>query len=778
MNENIEQEYHDAIRELSPVKRLSAPARSQFVRQAEIVIIPCGSTLFQQDEQIDDLLYLLDGEVEMRGNDEFCQQIIADNEASRAPLNRSWSCRYTALAKSRLVVLRINRFLLDRLISLDQTGLFTETDTAIDEQDQPADWKTHLLQSQLFTRLPPGNMHKMFSMLCDMTVKRGDQVVTQGMPGEYFYIIREGRCKVSRRTPDSDEQITITELEAGDCFGEEALISGERRNASVTMLTSGRLMKLAKRDFDQLMQAPDLKTVSLEQATALIEKGAVWLDVRCKEEIQQNCLVDSRNIALSDLKQVINSLAEEQNDLSENKPYILVCDTGIRSAVGAMILTEQGINACYLDGGLDLVPENYIQMSEQGSDHLPVLLKSEISTTTLPAESSDKVLSLSEQIRQVNSKVRSLKETLINENQLAKQWLCDSHGSLPVTNQEDLGMLIEARKKIDQIENKPAIRPKSSATDIETGRSELGLLREQLENAQQQLLEERERAVQDENISGVQDVSLKRVTEELEIIKTRLREQESYELQRRKGFEQRLAAERTKMHKQLSQFSLGLDPQQSEGKGLEIEKVKQIIALEMRHIIEKFKSVQAQQRQHQQMTIQNVRKQLQQQAALVIAKARQAQSDKEQAIAALREMQQQLNELRKQRADARTSNSAPDVPLLVDIESMGDQIDHAKRQLRAAESNLSVARVQGKQNKVQMEQVLNDESSFKTELIDWFASNDQFNINRDGLSEDQKLRLERIKKIAHEALEEALNGKPKLRRQGGDPDNQFFNSYK
>ena len=90
-----------------------------------------------------------------------------------------------------------------------------------------------------------------------VNVKAGDIVVRQHAEGDYFYIISEGRCSVTRETDLKQGGILLNELEFGDTFGEEALITDARRGATVTMLTDGTLMRLSKKDFHELLREPE-----------------------------------------------------------------------------------------------------------------------------------------------------------------------------------------------------------------------------------------------------------------------------------------------------------------------------------------------------------------------------------------------------------------------------------------------------------------------------------------------------------------------------------------
>ncbi|MBN1146770.1 MAG: cyclic nucleotide-binding domain-containing protein [Anaerolineales bacterium] len=87
----------------------------------------------------------------------------------------------------------------------------------------------------------------------------GEVIITQGMPGDYFYIIYEGRVRVSRKV--GNVETPLVEIVGGDFFGEEALLSGRRRTASVVAVVSTTLLRLdQERLFALLRQYPQIKT--------------------------------------------------------------------------------------------------------------------------------------------------------------------------------------------------------------------------------------------------------------------------------------------------------------------------------------------------------------------------------------------------------------------------------------------------------------------------------------------------------------------------------------
>ena len=67
---------------------------------------------------------------------------------------------------------------------------------------------------------------------------QGDVIFREGEYGETFYQILEGSVKVVLGLGEPDEQV-LTELKAGDYFGEMAVLEGYRRSASVVALGEG-----------------------------------------------------------------------------------------------------------------------------------------------------------------------------------------------------------------------------------------------------------------------------------------------------------------------------------------------------------------------------------------------------------------------------------------------------------------------------------------------------------------------------------------------------------
>jgi rhodanese-related sulfurtransferase len=178
-----------------------------------------------------------------------------------------------------------------------------------------------------------------------LDAKAGDVIIKQGDDGDYFYVIVKGKCVVTRETPLNKAGIKLAELGMGDTFGEEALIADAKRNANITMLTDGALMRLAKDDFRTLLNEPMLHWVTLEQANEIVARGGKWLDVRLPSEYENFHLEGALNLPLYFIRLKLKQLDPKVH-------YVTVCDTGRRSSAAAYILAERDLNASVLKGGL------------------------------------------------------------------------------------------------------------------------------------------------------------------------------------------------------------------------------------------------------------------------------------------------------------------------------------------------------------------------------------------------------------------------------------------
>jgi rhodanese-related sulfurtransferase len=87
------------------------------------------------------------------------------------------------------------------------------------------------------------------------------------------------------------------------------------------------------------------KTVSVAEAKELLSSGAALIDVRSAREWRSGRAPQAKHVPL-------DRLQTSTAGINKNRPVIAVCQSGIRSASAARLLSSQGYEAYSLRGGM------------------------------------------------------------------------------------------------------------------------------------------------------------------------------------------------------------------------------------------------------------------------------------------------------------------------------------------------------------------------------------------------------------------------------------------
>jgi CRP-like cAMP-binding protein/rhodanese-related sulfurtransferase len=333
------------LRGFSPLDGLRNENLRALSRKTALRELGQGRLLFKEGDADKRTFYLVSGIVELVAQGRIIGTVKGGTPDARHALAPIVPRRCSArVASEKIEYLSIDSDLLDVLITWDQTGTYEVTELHADG-GAGGDWMTMLLQSRAFHKIPPANLQAVFMRMQRVDYSAGDTVIRQGEEGDYFYVIVSGRCAVSRETPLNREGIRLAELGMGETFGEEALISGARRNATVSMLTDGALMRLGKEDFNALLNEPMLRWVDYEEAKGIVASGGRWLDVRLPSEYEHCHFDQSINVPLYFVRLKLKTL-------DPTIPYVVVCDNGRRSSAAAYVLSERGFDSHVLRGGI------------------------------------------------------------------------------------------------------------------------------------------------------------------------------------------------------------------------------------------------------------------------------------------------------------------------------------------------------------------------------------------------------------------------------------------
>ena len=334
------------LKSLVPISALNTENFHELAGKTYVEALPAGKMIFKQGDTDKKNVFLLEGEVIITSSAGQPMLVKSGTPAAKHPLANQQPRKHTVTTKVPSRITRIDGDLLDILLTWDQlSGIeVDEIHVSENKEDEAGDWMTRILQSKAFMQVPAANIQAIFMRIQEIPVKAGDVIIKQGDEGDFYYIIQHGRCKVTR-TSKTNTQLTLATLKDGDAFGEEELLSDAKRNANIIMETDGSLMRLSKSDFNSLLKEPMLNWVTNAQAEEMVKGGAVWVDVRLDSEHKNSGIPGSINLPLFMLRM-------KAEKLDPGKKYILYCDTGRRSSAGAFLLSERGIQAFCLKGGL------------------------------------------------------------------------------------------------------------------------------------------------------------------------------------------------------------------------------------------------------------------------------------------------------------------------------------------------------------------------------------------------------------------------------------------
>lgn len=320
-----------------------------------------GDVIFERGHPTSSIYYLLSGEVRLTHISGRERIITADFHWF--PIVQFQVEEFTAVALTDFQVVAFNYEQLDNLLTWSQVADYLEIDISYERKnDENAQWMNTILNSNLFYKIPPLNALKIFSKVTSIEVSDGDEIITQGSDGEYCYFIKEGKAKVTRTEPQK-EPVLLAEVGMGRCFGEDALINKTTRNASVTMLSDGVLMRLHRDDFSQLLFDSSQRFVKTQSLDEALTDHIQFLDVRTQEEFDYRHFVGALHIPLRLLRLKVRLLDPDIH-------YVVYCNSGSRSHAAAYLLTQKDIKVTVLKDGLrgltqEQVDENLIDEFEE-----------------------------------------------------------------------------------------------------------------------------------------------------------------------------------------------------------------------------------------------------------------------------------------------------------------------------------------------------------------------------------------------------------------------------
>ncbi|MDY7013662.1 MAG: cyclic nucleotide-binding domain-containing protein [Cyanobacteriota bacterium] len=149
------------------------------------------------------------------------------------------------------------------------------------QQDPSGDILARISHIEVMQNLPAHEREALASLLVPLYARPGDILCEEGEPGDYFYTIVEGEAQVCKSGK------VLSMLRPGEVFGEMALLTGERRSATVVASTSMELYKLHKDDFGKVLSWSPHMAWALSRALARRLRAATDLRVQAEQSLDR-----------------------------------------------------------------------------------------------------------------------------------------------------------------------------------------------------------------------------------------------------------------------------------------------------------------------------------------------------------------------------------------------------------------------------------------------------------------------------------------------------------
>jgi rhodanese-related sulfurtransferase len=334
---------------LAPLSTLAPGRLAELAELAHVERAPRGSDPLQGRVQARQSVYLLQGELLLVFQGSGTEVLVGGTDTARAAVNRSASRVLRTKAITDVDLLVIDDEVLDIVATWDQAAAAAEPLPSLARAAQGDArlignaFSIVSLRAGALAQLPAAHIDELFKRFVHVRVQHGETVIREGDEGDYYYVVESGRFQVERMVGGA--KVALAELRSGDPFGEEALVSEAKRNASVYALSDGALLRLARQDFNALLREPLLHRVGYAEACEKVRQGAMWLDVRYPSEYQYDKLVGAINVPLAEVRNMFDVL-------DRSREYIAYCQSGRRSAAAAFLFAQRGFRVWVLDGGL------------------------------------------------------------------------------------------------------------------------------------------------------------------------------------------------------------------------------------------------------------------------------------------------------------------------------------------------------------------------------------------------------------------------------------------
>ena len=268
-------ELQNLLKETTVFSILSDEEVSKFARRCELVHYNLGQTVCRAGDEADAFYIVYSGRArvvaENNGNEVTVGTLTRGNSFGEQALLANSQRSFTVRAASDLAVLKLSREEFEQLIA-EHPNLRTYFEKYISELSI----RNFLKLCTVFSPLSPQEIRDLLGSMQVREYKADEAIIREGEDGDAFYIVRSGSARVVK---ESDGGKILNHLRSGDTFGELALLTGQRRAASIITEEPSSVFRLEKRDFDRIL------TTSTKFKDALVNLASGYSAVSVGQDV-------------------------------------------------------------------------------------------------------------------------------------------------------------------------------------------------------------------------------------------------------------------------------------------------------------------------------------------------------------------------------------------------------------------------------------------------------------------------------------------------------------
>lgn len=202
-----------------------------------------------------------------------------------------------------------------------------------------------LSKISLFNSLTPAELKEIHPYITKMSVKKRDVIFSEGDPSDWFYIVLNGKVKITKLSQEGKE-IILEIISPMDFFGGLAVIKGFPYPANAIAMEDSELLKISRSNLmrildrfpglmycmalqlsDRMKESHEtLKNIALERVEARIASLLLKLADKTGKETEGGVLIDMK-LTKQDIAEMVGTTVETSiRTMSKFKKLDIVSD--------------------------------------------------------------------------------------------------------------------------------------------------------------------------------------------------------------------------------------------------------------------------------------------------------------------------------------------------------------------------------------------------------------------------------------------------------------------